>query len=94
MAEKGVIPCYKPIQAKDEKGKGRVPKMYDRDELRQVTDEQSIKLWRRRYTGCIILKNGIRAKAVLHNMISWNQFKKDKIKIGSIKTQNWKKSYC
>ena len=29
-AEKGIIPCYKSIQAKDEKGRGRVPKIYDR----------------------------------------------------------------
>ena len=34
-AEKGVIPRNKPIQAKDEKWKGRVLKMYDRGLLRQ-----------------------------------------------------------
>ena len=28
-AETGVIPIYKPIQAKDEKGRGQVPKIYD-----------------------------------------------------------------
>ena len=31
-----------------------------------VTHEQSIKLWQRRYTGCIILENDIQAKVYLH----------------------------
>ena len=47
-AEKGLIPCNKSIQAKDEKERGRVPKMYDRG-----WDTTSYlfygKLWQRRH---------------------------------------------
>ena len=50
---------------KDEKERGRVPKMYDRG---WDTTSYSFysKLWQRRYTGCIMLKNDIQAKAYLH----------------------------
>ena len=64
-AKKGVISCFKPIQAEDDKGRGGYRSMI-RVGLLRVTLEQSIKLWRRRYTGCIILKNDIRFKVYLH----------------------------
>ena len=47
------------------KWEGRVSKMYDMIGIgsRQITHEQSIKLWQMWYTGCIMLENDIQSEA-------------------------------